>query len=194
MEFIDRALVITDLETTGLDPLIHEVIDIGAVRVDQATLEIEATFSAKIQPLHIELASPIALEVNGYTPEAWKHAVNQSDGWRSFFSFARQSVFASYSTRFDWGFTNEALRFYYPNQQADRSREEYGPFERHLIDIPSIAWGVLGPLPKIGKDPVATFLGIGPEDKPHDGLRGALHALKVLKELRSRGWVYAKAA
>ena len=112
-----------DLETTGLDPLIHEVIDIGAVRVDQATLEIEATFSAKIQPLHIELASPIALEVNGYTPEAWKHAVNQSDGWRSFFSFARQSVFASYSTRFDWGFTNEALRFDYPNQEADRSRK-----------------------------------------------------------------------
>ena len=49
MEFIDRALVITDLETTGLDPLIHEVIDIGAVRVDQASLEIEATFSAKIR-------------------------------------------------------------------------------------------------------------------------------------------------
>ena len=153
MEFIDRALVITDLETTGLDPLIHEVIDIGAVRVDQATLEIEATFSAKIQPLHIELASPIALEVNGYTPEAWKHAVNQSDGWRYDSSaFARQSVFASYSTRFDWGFTNEALRFYYPNQQADRSREEYCSFERHLMKtFPALPGASSDHCPRSGK-------------------------------------------
>src|SRR5208283_838213 len=108
MDFIDRSLVIVDLETTGLDPLVHEVIDIGAVRVDQASLEIEATFSAKIVPARIELASPIALQVNGYTPEGWRHAVNPRDAWLSFFDFARQSVFASYSTRFDWGFVNEA--------------------------------------------------------------------------------------
>ena len=49
MDFIDRSLVIVDLETTGLDPLVHEVIDIGAVRVDQASLDIEATFSARLR-------------------------------------------------------------------------------------------------------------------------------------------------
>ena len=103
-------------------------------------------------------------------------------------------MFASYSTRFDWGFVNEAIRFHFPHQEADRSREEYGPFERHLIDIPSIAWGVLGPLPKIGKDPVAIHLGIGEEKKPHGGLNGALHALEVLRSLRARRNFYAKAA
>jgi len=194
MDFIDRSLVIVDLETTGLDPLVHEVIDIGAVRVDQASLDIEATFSAKIAPAHIELANPIALQVNGYTPENWRHAVDPRNGWLSFFAFGRQGVFASYSTRFDWGFVNEAIRFYFPHQEADRSREEYGPFERHLIDIPSIAWGVLGPLPKIGKDPVAIHLGIGEEKKPHGGLNGALHALEVLRSLRARRNFYAQAA
>src|ERR1035441_1042254 len=95
MDFIDRSLVIVDLETTGLDPLVHEVIDIGAVRVDQASLDIEATFSAKIAPAHIELANPIALQVNGYTPEGWRHAVDPRNGWLSFFAFGRQGVFAT---------------------------------------------------------------------------------------------------
>ena len=56
------------------------------------------------------------------------------------------------------------------------------------------AWGVLGPLPKIGKDPVAIHLGIGEEKKPHGGLNGALHALEVLRSLRARRNFYAQAA
>ena len=194
MDFIDRSLVIVDLETTGLDPLVHEVIDIGAVRVDQASLDIEATFSAKLRPCHIEQQpDPKALEVNGYSPEAWKNAVDQFDGWRSFFFFARQGVFCSYRNDFDWSFTEEALRLYWP-KTGDRDKDRFGPFDRHLIDIPSIAWGVLGPLPKIGKNPVAIHLGIGEEKKPHGGLNGALHALEVLRSLRARRNFYAQAA
>ena len=177
MEFNDRSLVITDLETTGLDPIIHEVIDIGAVRVDQESLEIEATFTCKIQPVYIELAHPKALEVNGYTPEAWKNAVRHDDAWQSFFSFGRQGVFSSWSVSFDWGFVDPAIRFYHPEQR-------FGPFDRHLIDLPSVAWGIVGPVAKVGKDAVAEVLGLEPEPLPHDGLAGALHALTILRRLR----------
>ena len=62
--------MIVDIETTGTNPDIHEIIEIGAV--NEVTGE---TLSLKVVPIHIHTADPRALEVNGYTPEAWKDAV-----------------------------------------------------------------------------------------------------------------------
>jgi DNA polymerase III alpha subunit (gram-positive type) len=185
MNFQERPLIITDLETTHLDPTYGEVLQIGAVRVDQKTLAIEALFQAKLEPLHICTAQPKSLEVNGYTPEAWADAVSQEDGFKSFFSFARQGVFCSYAVQFDWGFLKPVIARHY-HFSADQDRQRFGPFDRHLIDVPSIAWGILGPMPKIRKNAVAQALGLQPEPEPHGALAGALHALEVLRTLRAR--------
>jgi len=183
MQFNERAMVIVDLETTGLDPSIHEVIEIGAVRVDQESLELEALFQAKIQPQHLEVADPISLKVNGYTPEKWADAVNPVNAWASFFAFSRQSVFCSYSNIFDWSFTKTPVEALYAFSE-NRDIRRFGPFERHLIDIPSVAYGILGPMAKMGKNDVAKALGLGPEAEPHGALNGALHALETLRMLR----------
>jgi DNA polymerase III epsilon subunit-like protein len=71
-------LIITfiDTETTGLDLLTHEVIDVAALQVswegDKFT-EI-SRFSTKIKPLAIESASVIALKINGYSKRKWREA------------------------------------------------------------------------------------------------------------------------
>lgn len=188
MEFPDRELLLVDLETTGLDHDQHEAIEIGAVRVNQHTLELVSTFQAKVKPLFLHRADPVSLRINGYTEEGWRNAVSFTDAWPSFFDFARGSVFASYAVQFDWGFVKRVIRAgYLPFAQSDNMDvRRFGPFDRHLIDIPSIAWGVLGPQKSLSKDKIAAALGIAPEPLPHRALAGALHGLTVLKALRER--------
>ena len=53
-------LVFVDVETTGLDETRHEIIEIAVIRGSQ-------TYHRKVQPQHIETASPRALEINGFS-------------------------------------------------------------------------------------------------------------------------------
>ena len=188
MNFPDRELVLVDLETTGLDAELHDVIEIGAVRVNQHTLELQSTFQAKVKPLFLKRADPVSLNINGYSEEGWRNAVSFTAAWPSFFDFARGSVFASYAVQFDWGFMKRVIRAGWLDysKSEDMDVRRFGPFDRHLIDIPSIAWGVLGPQKSLSKNKIAEALGIAPEPLPHRGLTGALHGLTVLRALRHR--------
>ena len=67
----NRNIAIVDLETTGLDEQLHEIIEVGMVVVNQKTLEIIDTLDMKVRPTHPETASAKALEVNGYNEEDW---------------------------------------------------------------------------------------------------------------------------
>ena len=66
-----------DTETTGLDLLNHEVIDIAALQLSISGSDwSELTrFQAKLTPKNIESASQIALKINGYTKRKWKGSI-----------------------------------------------------------------------------------------------------------------------
>lgn len=74
-------LTVIDTETTGLDLVNHEVIQVGIVqaRVDPTRIIRTFKWEANIKPSHIELASPIALKVNGYTSAKWKDAYDAKE-------------------------------------------------------------------------------------------------------------------
>jgi DNA polymerase III epsilon subunit-like protein len=80
MAFLARrnSVILTffDTETTGLDLLEHEIIDIACVRVDYKPFEatVIEQYSSKIKPKYIERASAVALKINGYDHLAWQHA------------------------------------------------------------------------------------------------------------------------
>jgi len=63
MEPRDLPFCIVDIETTGLDPRWHEIIDIGVVLCRQDNFEIIQEWSARVQPLHIERMQPKAQEL-----------------------------------------------------------------------------------------------------------------------------------
>lgn len=67
-------LVFLDTETTGLKPApdAAEIIEIAMV-TEYPDGRVERWVS-KVAPQHIETAHPKALEVNGFTPEAWEGA------------------------------------------------------------------------------------------------------------------------
>lgn len=61
--------VVVDVETTGTDPSVHEILEIAIVAMDGSVL-----FHSKISPQQIETASPRALEINAFDPVLWEGA------------------------------------------------------------------------------------------------------------------------
>lgn len=83
-----KDLIVLDLETTGLDPAKHEIIDIAAVRFSCDGRYV-SMLTTKLRPEHIDTADPEALAVNGYAPEKWYAAnrlVDASDRIRDYLS------------------------------------------------------------------------------------------------------------
>ena len=68
-------LAFIDIETTGLNFLKHEIIEIGCV-VTTPNLEIIEEFELKIKPENIENADPVALKVNHYNSSDWEGAMS----------------------------------------------------------------------------------------------------------------------
>jgi DNA polymerase-3 subunit epsilon len=97
-------LTFIDVETTGLSPKSHEILEIGALEVDRDTLEPIAHLSLRIQPQRIHLAEPRALQINGYTPEGWVDAVPLVEGLSKLAPLIANRVWVGHNPKFDRGF------------------------------------------------------------------------------------------
>lgn len=64
-------VVFFDLETSGLDPQRHAIIQVAALAVNFDTLSVLESFERKIR-FRIENADRQALEVNSYNKEVWE--------------------------------------------------------------------------------------------------------------------------
>lgn len=176
MELLDRPLAITDIETTGLDPIGHEIIEIGLILVDQKTLEAQEQWSVKIQPENIETASPEALAVNGYKPEDWENAYKLKMAMKFYQKKTKEAIFVSHNVTFDWSFIYEAFT------KCDLT----SLMDYHRLDLFSIAWGIHPQgLKKYNLVGLCEHFGIPKEPDPHKAINGANVALKVLQKLRS---------
>lgn len=112
-----------DLETTGLDPKRHEILEVGIVALNGAT-----AVDRKVLPRRIEDADPKALEVNGYDPKVWA-----DEGWEleramEFVSKTlHHAVIIGWNVDFDIGFLREA------------GLDSY--LHRHrIVDAKTLAW------------------------------------------------------
>ncbi len=106
---MERPMLFFDLETTGLNPGIHEIIEIGAVLVSQPAFEKINSFEWKIKPERLETASPEALQINHFTPEKWADAVSLDKALREFATIGQGAVLAGFNVTFDWAFLQAGL-------------------------------------------------------------------------------------
>lgn len=123
-------LVVFDLETSGLDPRAHEILEIGAVRVSADLATERGVFERRCRLERPGDADPQALEVNGYSLERWRDAVDRATGLHEFASFIAGGVLAGFNVAFDWGFLNLAFR-----RAGLSPRIDY-----HLCDVFSLAY------------------------------------------------------
>jgi len=78
-------ILFLDTETTGLDIIQHEIIQLGYILVEKDIFNNTKIISQKefnIRPLHLETASMEALKINGFSAHAWKDSLpfNQHAG------------------------------------------------------------------------------------------------------------------
>ncbi|MBI4068117.1 3'-5' exonuclease [Candidatus Kaiserbacteria bacterium] len=131
--FRERTLVFIDLETTGLSPFVHDIIEIAYLVVHHQTLKIEKEFTAKIAPAHLERADADALTLVGYTEEEWKQALSLSDVLAQLSTDASKAIPVGHVVHFDLMFLWKAY--------ADCGLEY--PLDYHYLDTVSLAYAKL---------------------------------------------------
>lgn len=94
-----------DTETTGLNPGEHVVIEFACILVDEKDgrrYEV-GRYATKIKPTGEEIsrAHPKALEVNGYTPEAWADAPSIVDVAHKISAHLKDRVLVGHNVPFD---------------------------------------------------------------------------------------------
>ena len=182
----DWILAHVDVETTGLTPGYHEMIDIGIVMTDLEGRELDRLF-LRIMPDHPERAAPGAVAVNGFSVELWtergfistKETVEQMIAFHKRVADGRNVLFVGYNAWFDISFVDHLFR-----NSGKTWRELYHYF---ILDLPSMAWS-LGVRDLFGSE-LAEKLEIEPETHDplkHTGMTGAESNVNVYRAVLKR--------
>ncbi len=172
-----------DVETTGLVPGYHEMIDIGIVMTDLKGNEIDRLF-IRIMPDHPERTAPGAAAVNGFSVERWRQrgfvstsaAVDEMVAFHHRVADGKEVLFVGYNAWFDISFVDHLFR-----NSGRTGRELYHYF---ILDLPSMTWS-LG-IHDLGGPGMTDKLEIEPETSDplkHTGITGAVSNVEVYRAI-----------
>jgi DNA polymerase III epsilon subunit family exonuclease len=125
-------LAFVDIETTGLDVIEHEIIQIGCVIVAPA-LEVVEKFELKIKPENIENADKVSLKISHYDEDQWQGALSLKDAMKIFSEKVKDCIMVGQNVAFDSGFIEHAF-----SKTKIKNVMHY-----HKLDTISIAWAKL---------------------------------------------------
>ena len=180
-------LAFLDVETTGLVPGYHEMIDLGLVMTDLEGEVIDSLF-VRIRPEHPERLSEGARDVNAFDPKRWIELgalppAAAIDTLRSFHHRVagdRTVLLVAFNSWFDAAFMDHLVR-----SQESSWRNLYHYF---VLDIPSMAWA-MGYRDLTGVE-LSRRLGVVDEPhvaEQHTGITGAMLNVRLYQALRTRG-------
>ncbi|MDG2297405.1 MAG: exonuclease domain-containing protein [Gammaproteobacteria bacterium] len=179
---------IVDVETTGLNPNYHEMIDIGIIIINQ-NLEIQGQYFSKVLPSFPERIDPMAQNINGFDLQRWTQEeaisevelINQMNIFLN--NYIGKPIFIAFNSWFDSGFVRNLLN------EHDYKFNDW--FDYRVLDIPSIALacGYFPTTPDFNEK-LATLLEVQPETKDplkHTGESGVNFNYTVLRSLMNQG-------
>lgn len=170
------SLFVVDLEMSGPNVQMHEVLDIAGVRAALTPkLPEEEAWGARVKPRHIGNAIPAALKVVGYTSKGWKDALDLERALERFSQTGREAVITGWGIGQDMAFLVETFR---------RLQQPW-PFARIALDVQPIARVLLkggGQVDRFNLGHVADRLGIGRMGE-HGALADAYATYDVLLKL-----------
>jgi len=173
------SLFVVDLEMSGSNAQSHEVLDVGGVRCSLAVgFPEERSWGARVRPKHIGNAVPAALKVVGYSPKAWKTAIELEDAFAQLSELGRGAVITGWGISQDMAFLAESFR---------RVSLPW-PFANFALDVQPIARKILklgGEVDRFNLGHVADRLGIGRMGE-HGALPDAYATYDVLVKLLER--------
>lgn len=167
-------LLITDFETSGLDPDKHCILEIGAI-LCSTTLEIERKFEIKLKPFKGAEMDPEALNVNGYTKKRWKDALPFEEGFYKFWKLTEADmIFTAKNVPFDYSFYEAGIKHCKLKNRLHCNR----------MDIMSMAFPFLpSNMEHFGMRTISRTLKVKEEPEVHTAMNGALNAYKILRKI-----------
>lgn len=167
-----RPLAFIDVETTGLDPLYHEIIEIAII---QESVHGVSEWSTKIAPEFIDRATSQALSINGYDPDKWHGAL--PFGWwaNSVMEKLSGHMIVGHNVAFDVAFVKHAMS----RAGADDFHVHY-----HSLDTVTLVYEHLTPcgLRSLSLAPVCDVLGVSNEGA-HSALVDSRRCREVFHKL-----------
>lgn len=150
-ETLDKLeFIILDIETTGLEPLQHEITEIGALKIKGK--EVQSIFSSLIRPNH-----PISAEITrltGINNEMVKDSPSAKEVLPKFLDFADSSILVAHNADFDIPFIK-----YHMKQLIDKD------LKNDVICTVKLARFLLPELQNHKLHTVATHLGFKVENR-----------------------------
>ena len=170
------SLFVVDLEMSGPNVMMHEVLDLAGVRASLAPkLPEEEAWGARVKPRHIGNAVPAALKVVGYSSKEWKNGLDLEEALEKFSAAGRDAVITGWGIGQDMAFLVETYR---------RLQQPW-PFATVALDVQPIARLLLkagGQVDRFNLGHVADRLGIGRMGE-HGALADAYATYDVLLKL-----------
>ena len=154
--------VALDLETTGLSPMRDQILEIGAVRVENG--EITGTYETLVDS-GVEIPARIT-DLTGITAEMTAGSPQLREAVEGFLEFSGDAVLLGHNLPFDYGFMKRNVV------------KLGGVYERHGLDTLAIAKSVLAGLPGRALNQVAAHYGILQEHH-HRALDDAITASRI---------------
>jgi len=177
-----QQLAFIDLETTGLEPDKHEIIEIGIVLVEQSIsdekkmkMEVLEEFEVKVKPEHIENADPVGLRINHYNEKDWLFAADLQNALRTVSEKTKGAIMVGHNVAFDFAFLENAFE-----RLGIENKMHY-----HKLDTISIAFAKLyghENIDKLSLRVLCEYLGIK-NARAHSALSDARATLEVFQKL-----------
>lgn len=139
-----------DLETTGLDPAVHDILEVGIVLENPETTLERVDFSL---PVDLRRADAKALAVNHAVERAAELEAKQMPATSAAYMLTDKlagAVFIGNNPQFDAAFLTEFLR-----KNGERPTWKY-----HLVDVKALAGMALGLKPPWSTDQLLSALGL----------------------------------
>lgn len=186
--------VFLDLETTGLDPSRHRVVEVGLRILDLFTGESHGQFTSVVrQPIEVwERHDPNSIAVNGFTWEEALRGRAETEVSKDIISLLSaadiqrgKAVFICQNPAFDRAFFGQLIPIY--TQESLR-------WPYHWLDFASMHWALKikaytsGNIPwpdamVLSKDSIAAEYSLPPEVKPHRALNGVNHLIQCYSKV-----------
>ncbi|KKS24419.1 MAG: Exonuclease RNase T and DNA polymerase III [Candidatus Nomurabacteria bacterium GW2011_GWC2_41_8] len=118
-----------DIETTGLDVINHEIIEIGCV-LTTPELQVIEEFEMKIKPEHLENADQVSLKISHYDENLWTNASTLKKAIKTLSKKVQDAIMVGQNVAFDSGFLEHAF-----SKTGVKNSMHY-----HKLDTLAIAW------------------------------------------------------
>jgi DNA polymerase III epsilon subunit-like protein len=177
-------MIVLDIETTGLDPKSHSIVEVGAIDFDCPG----NCFNERCQIWEGAEIDFKALEINGLTPDEIqdKTILTQIDlisGFMIWMDHIEDKTIAGQNVDFDIDFINESaarcgLDFNLGKRKVDQHSVVYAHFLKRNIKPP-----MKDGFSDLNSDFIMNYVGLSPEPKPHRAINGARYEAEALSRL-----------